>query len=121
MPGASVMFMAAALSMAEVYDVTISLSWLLTALFITAVLAIAAPPVPGSTLTCYTLLFVQLGVPAEAVAITTALNVVLEFTATAVDLFVLQMGLTVVGGSLDMLDGDTLRRGGRKPAKAGRA
>ncbi len=110
MPGAAVTLLAAALGMAEVYGVTISPSWLLTALFITAVLAIAAPPVPGSALTCYTLLFVQLGVPAEAVAITTALNVVLEFTSTAVNLFGLQMALTLVGNSLDMLDTDTLHR-----------
>ncbi len=117
MPGAAVTLLAAALGMAEVYDVTISPSWLLTALFITAVLAIAAPPVPGSALTCYTLLFVQLGVPAEAVAITTALNVVLEFTSTAVNLFGLQMALTLVGSSLDMLDEKALRQG-KRPAGA---
>ncbi len=121
MPGAAVTLLAAALGMAEVYGVTISPSWLLTALFITAVLAIAAPPVPGSALTCYTLLFVQLGVPAEAVAITTALNVVLEFTSTAVNLFGLQMALTLVGNSLDMLDADALRRDGREAAESKRA
>ncbi len=109
MPGAAVLFLAAGLCMAEIYGVAITPAWLLTALFICVMLAIAAPPVPGSTLTCYTLLFTQLGMPMEAVAIMTALNVILEFLATASDLFCLQMVLTDLGGSLEMLDMDTLR------------
>ncbi len=109
MPGASVLFLVAGFCMAETYGVAITPAWLLTALFICVMLAIAAPPVPGSTLTCYTLLFTQLGMPMEAVAIMTALNVILEFLATASDLFCLQLALTDLGGSLDMLDIDTLR------------
>ncbi len=109
MPGASVLFLVAGFCMAEIYGVPITPAWLLTALFICVMLAIAAPPVPGSTLTCYTLLFTQLGMPMEAVAIMTALNVILEFLATASDLFCLQLALTDLGGSLDMLDVDTLR------------
>ena len=109
MPGGVVMFLVAALCMAEVYGVAITPAWLLTALFICVMLAIAAPPVPGSALTCYTLLFTQLGMPMEAVAIMTALNVILEFLATSSDLFCLQMALTDLGGSLDMLDIKTLR------------
>lgn len=109
MPGAVVMFLVASLCMAEIYGVAITPAWLLTALFISVMLAIAAPPVPGSSLTCYTLLFTQLGIPMEAVAIITALNVILEFIATSSDLFCLQLALTDLGGSLDMLDMDTLR------------
>ncbi len=111
MPGAAVLFLAAGLCMAEVYDVPITPAFLLTALFIGVMLAIAAPPVPGSALTCYTLLFAQLGVPMEAVAIMTALNVIFEFLATASDLFCLQLALTDLGGELEMLDTDTLRSG----------
>lgn len=109
MPGAALLFLAAGLCMAEIYDVPITPAFLLTAFFICVMLAIAAPPVPGSALTCYTLLFTQLGVPMEAVAIMTALNVILEFLATASDLFCLQLALTDLGGELEMLDVDTLR------------
>ena len=95
--------------MAETYGVAITPAWLLTLLFISVMLAIAAPPVPGAALTCYTLLFTQLGMPMEAVAIMTALNVILEFVATALNLFGLQLALTDLGGSLEMLDMETLR------------
>lgn len=110
MPGAAVIFLAAGLCMAEVYGVPISPAWLISALLITVVLAVAAPPVPGGGLTCYTMLFLQLNIPAEAVAITLALNVILEFFGTAVNLFCLQAELVELAGSLDRLDVETLRR-----------
>lgn len=109
MPGASVIFLSAGLCMAEVYGVPISPTWLISALLITVVLAVAAPPVPGGALTCYTMLFLQLDIPSEAVAITIALNVILEFFGTAVDLFCLQAELVELAGSLDRLDVETLR------------
>lgn len=109
MPGAAVIFLAAGLCMAEVYGVPISPAWLVSALIITVVLAVAAPPVPGGGLTCYTMLFLQLNIPAEAVAITIALNVILEFFGTAVNLFCLQAELVELAGALDRLDVDTLR------------
>ena len=109
MPGAAVQLLVSGLCMAEIYDVPITPAWLLTALFICVMLAIAAPPVPGAPLTCYTLLFTQLGVPMEAVAVMTALNVILEFLSTAANLICLQMALTDLGGSLEMLDVETLR------------
>ena len=108
MPGAAILFLAAGLCMAEVYGIAISLSWLITALRIIVVLAVAAPPVPGGALTCYTILFLQLNIPAEAIAIVIALNVVLEFVATAVNLSCLQMELVELSASLDMLDREKL-------------
>lgn len=54
-----------------------------TAFLISIVLAVAAPPIPGGALTCYTILFVQLKIPMEVMAVTIALNVILEFATTA--------------------------------------
>ena len=109
MPGASILFLAAGICMAEVYGVSLSITWLITALIITVVLAIAAPPVPGGALTCYTILFMQLEIPPEAIAITIALNLILEFAATAVNLFCLQTELIELSASLDILDYAKLR------------
>ena len=60
--------------------------------------------------TIYTILFLQLNIPAEAIAIVIALNVVLEFVATAVNLSCLQMELVELAASLDMLDREKLLR-----------
>ena len=110
MIGGCILFMTAAMCMAEVYGVTISLNWLLTALFISVVLAIATPPIPGGSLTCYTLLFLQLNIPAEAVPIIIAVEVIMDFICTAVNLLCLQTELVELAGDLNMLDYDKLRK-----------
>ena len=109
MPGAIVLFIAAAFGMAETYGVAITPIWMLTVFIISVILAIAAPPVPGAALTCYTILFMQLGIPAEAIAVVIALNVILEFVATAVNLFCLQTELVEISGSLQTLKTEVLR------------
>lgn len=109
MPGAIVLFVAAAFGMAEAYGVAITPIWMLTVFVISVILAIAAPPVPGAALTCYTILFMQLGIPTEAIAVVIALNVILEFAATAVNLFCLQTELVELSGSLQTLRLDVLR------------
>ena len=110
MLGGSMMFMAAALCMAEIYGISISPTWLLTALIISVVLAIAAPPIPGGALTCYTMLFVQLNIPSEAIPLIIALNVITEFFGTAVNVLCLQTDLVELAGDLNMLDYDKLRK-----------
>ena len=109
MPGAIVLFVAAAFGMAETYGVAITPTWMFTVFIISVILAIAAPPVPGAALTCYTILFMQLGIPTEAIAVVIALNVILEFVATAVNLFCLQTELVELSGSLQTLKTEVLR------------
>ncbi|MCI8371541.1 MAG: dicarboxylate/amino acid:cation symporter [Lachnospiraceae bacterium] len=103
-PGAAVLFLSAGICMAGLYGVPVTPAWLFLAWLTTVVLSIAAPPVAGGGLTCFTILFMQLGIPTEAIALTVALNVILEFPATAVNLFCLQAELVDSSGSLGMLD-----------------
>lgn len=109
MPGAAIQFFCVGICMAESFDVMITPIWLVTLFIIALVLSIAAPPVPGGALTCYTILIMQLGIPGEAIPIAIALNVILEFIATAVNLFCLQTELTELAGGLDVLDTEILR------------
>lgn len=110
MPGAIIMFLTSGLCMGELYRVEMSPGWLVTALLISVVLAVASPPVPGGGLTCYTMLFAQLNIPAEAVSIAITLDVVLDFVVTAVNVLCLQTELVELAGGLDMLDVKTLRK-----------
>lgn len=104
MPGAIILFLSAGLCLAEAYRVTVSPALVLNAAIISFVLAVAAPPVPGGALTCYTMLVMQLGLPSEAIAIAIAFNVILEFVTTAVNVASLQLELVELAGSLGMLD-----------------
>lgn len=110
MPGAITMFLAAGLCMGELYHVEMSPGWLVSALLIAVVLAVAAPPVPGGALTCYTMLFTQLNVPTEAITIAITLNIIMDFVATAVNVLCLQTELVELAGGLEMLDTEALRQ-----------
>ena len=55
------------------------------------------------------MLFVQLNIPAEAISAIIALNVIMEFFATAVNLLCLQTELVELAGDLNMLDYNKLR------------
>ena len=109
-PGYSMMFMVVALCMAEIYGVSIAPTWLLTAVIISLILALAAPPIPGGPITCFTMLFAQLNIPIEALPLIIALNVLMDFFGTAFNLLCLQTELVELAGDLNMLDYDKLRK-----------
>ena len=110
MPSAIIVYLTVSLSMAEAWGVPITSSWLMIAAFISVILAIATPPIPGGGLTCYTMLFLQLQIPTEAIGITIALNMFLEFIATATNIACLQMELTELSAEMHMLDTACLRK-----------
>ena len=84
--------------------------WPLLVLLGAGVLAVAASPVPGGALTCYTMLFTQLNVATEAITIAITLNIIMDFVATAVNILCLQTELVELAGGLDMLDVEALRQ-----------
>lgn len=108
-PGISVQLFSIGIAMAEMYGMGVSLPWLAALILVSVMISIAAPPVPGGGLTCYTILVLQMGIPSEAVSIAVALNVIFEFVATATNIFSIQAELIGISGSLDMLDKDILR------------
>lgn len=46
------------------------------------VFAIVVPPVPGGMLSCFSLMFAELGIPTEALALVAALDVILDYPST---------------------------------------
>lgn len=109
-PGGAVGFLLLALGLAEFYGVSMSASWVVTGVLTAGLLAIAAPPVPGGSLTCYTVLLTQLGIPAEAVGLAVAGNVILDFFMTSCGLSCLQAELMLSADKLGMLDRERLKK-----------
>lgn len=108
-PGAVVGFSGVCLCMAVNYGVAITPAWLVTMAVVVGLLAMAAPPIPGGALTCYTVMFTQLGIPVEAVALAVAINSLVDFIMTANNLTCLQIEAVAVSGKLGMLDKECLR------------
>lgn len=98
MPSVAVAFVATCLCMAENFGTAITPAWLLTMIVVTGLLSLAMPPIPGGALTCYTVMFTQLGIPGEALALAVAINSMIDFIATASNLTCLQVEVTTVAG-----------------------
>ena len=87
MPCSAVVLMATCVGIANISGTTISFSWIITAVIISIVLAVATPPIPGSALMVYSLLFTQMNFPAEYIGATIALGVVTDNIVTSSNLF----------------------------------
>jgi len=109
-PATALYFIVICIYTAEVYGVECSLTWFILAIFTAVVLAIAAPPIPGGTLTCYTIMFVQLGLPEEAIVVALALDVLCDFIATGMNMFCLQTELLIQAKKMGMINEKVLRK-----------
>ncbi len=107
-PGFVVGLFAVALCMAEYYGVPITPQFLVMAVLTLGLLSMATPPIPGGTLSVFTVMFAQLGIPAGAVALAVAANAILDFFMTAAGLACLQVQVMLAAESVGMLDKDQL-------------
>ena len=109
-PGAAAGFLLLAFGLAEFYGVAMSPAWVVTGVLVSGMLAAAAPPIPGGSLTCYTVLLTQLGIPEEGIALAIAANVILDFFMTSCGIACLQSALAMAAGRLGMLDRAILQK-----------
>ena len=86
-PGVAVLFWFSAVSTAESEHIDVSLTWMITALFMCIVLSAAAPPVPGGMSASFTILFAQLGLPEASIAVILSLTSILDFLVTGTNIF----------------------------------
>lgn len=110
MPSTAINFMVCAVYMAAYYKVNVSLLWFIIAIILCTFVAVATPPVPGGAVAAYAVIFSQLGIPSEAVAIVVTLDILFDFIATAFDGAFLQLELIRQADENKMLNFNTLRK-----------
>ncbi|MCQ2356097.1 MAG: dicarboxylate/amino acid:cation symporter, partial [Methanocorpusculum sp.] len=108
-PGHAAIFFCVCLFMADYYAVPITLSWIFMAILTSGLLALAVPPVPGGGIACYSILFLQLGIPVEALGIAVVLEILLDFLSTALNMVAVPIDMVQVAAKLDMLDEEKLK------------
>ncbi len=89
-PACTIVFIFSSLFMANQYGVQISVVWVIIAIVLSIILVGTMPNVPGASVAVITLLYSQLGIPAEGLAIIIAINAILQFLTVAVDMWCLQ-------------------------------
>ena len=109
-PGYCIVFTACSLFTAHMYGVEVTWAWLLAAFLLSFILSVATPPVLGGTTVCFSVLFSQLGIKAEALAMIISVNAVFEFLTVAVNNYCLQSQIVMLGNKFGKLDRDRLRK-----------
>ena len=108
-PGIAFFFISAALYTAEQFGITISGVLLISAMIVCTILSSATPPIPGGALASFSVLFVQLGLPTESLAVVLALNTLVEFPRTALNIAAGQFELILAADRFSLLDKEKLR------------
>ncbi len=94
---------------AATYGVSCSVGWLVIAVIVSAVIALSTPPIPGGAAASYALLFAQMGIPEEALALVLILDIITDFFVTAFESYILPISLVNIADSVGQLDKDILR------------
>jgi len=110
MPLAAIEFLSISMIMAQEYSVAITPVWIATAVFVCGILSIATPPIPGGALSILTVLFLQLNIPAEALAIAISIDLLTDYIVTAGDITCLQEELVLCAAQTGNLNIDKLRK-----------
>ena len=108
MPSSATYFTVIICSLAELYQVPVSLSWMIMAVFICTLIAIAMPPIPGADILCYTLLFSALGIPADALVPATAIGITIDYLNTGTNVTLMMFQIACDAKRLKCLDRETL-------------
>ncbi len=109
MPHAVALFLVVPLFISQLYGVELTVGSLILCLINAVVLSVAAPPIPGGAVSCFTLMFLQIGIPLEGISLAIAALAVLDFTSTAGQLNALLVQLTHGAHHLGMLDKEILQ------------
>ena len=108
-PTVSILYFTMAIYTAEVFAVPTSISWFASAFFMSIILGVATPPIPGGTLASISVLFAQLHLPMDGMALVMALNVLLDFIETPTDLIGGQTMLILSANRFKLIDKEVLR------------
>ena len=94
---------------AAVYHVHCSATWIVLAVVVSAIVAVATPPIPGGGAVAYAILFAQMGIPTEAMAVAFTIDMLTDFAITAFEMFCLPFSLVHSAVRLGMIDMKKLR------------
>ena len=108
-PGYCIVFIASSLFTAGMYGIEVTWSWVAAAFLLSFILSVATPPVMGGTTVCFSILFTQLGLNSQALAMIISINAFFEFMTVAVNTYCLQSQIVLLGNAVGELDIEKLR------------
>ena len=110
MPSGAIQFFIISLCTGQSFGTEITIVWIIISIITSTILAIATPPIPGGGLSCYTILFAQLGIPSAGIALVISIELLMDAFLTACNLAFLQTELVLSAKKLNLLDEAKLRK-----------
>lgn len=89
--------------------VDITLLWILTAIILSLILQVAAPPIPGINLLSYIVIMDQLGIGREYVIYAMIFDIIFNMFAAAANQMMLQLDMILQADHMGLLEHDILR------------
>ncbi len=109
-PDMVITFIIVPMFLTTVYSVEISVTTIILCFLNAIILSVATPPVAGCALSLYTLIFIQIGIPLEALPLAIAAQTILDFPGTANKNYDMVIQLTHTADKINMLDKDILTK-----------
>ena len=109
-PGFALYHLLLAFYLGEVSQVPCSPQWVITAVLISGIMAMASPPVPGGGAIAMSVMFSQLGIPDELIGLALTVDILADFIETATDTVFRHTTLPGLAHSLGMIDRDVLEK-----------
>ena len=112
MPGLATEFAVLIYSMAQLFSVEIGLIQIIMGILIITILTVAVPPIAGSVAMVFGILFTQMGIPVEAIALAVTCDVFYDFLDCAINNSVGILECAMQADKFGMLDHDVLKKQG---------
>lgn len=86
------------------YGLGADLTWYVRLGLVSFLYSVVAPPVPGGMLVCFGLMFGELGIPSSALALVTALSVIMDYVLTCFRVGAIMNTVLDAGCTMDTVD-----------------
>ena len=93
---------------ARIYNVTLTLFWVISAVILAVILFVATPPVPGANLLAYVVFFAALGIPTEALMSAMIFDIIFGIFAGAGNQMLLQAEMAPQAKRIGIIDKEKL-------------
>jgi len=91
-----------------IFNVECSISWIIMAVIVATITAIATPPIPGGGTIAYTMILTQMGISLDGLAIVLAVDMITDFLITAANMTCVQLSLINIASHFNMIDKEKL-------------
>lgn len=106
----SLEYVLAALYITNIEGIEISIGWLIILAVVSAITAIATPPIPGGSSIAFTLLFSQLGLPLENLGVILGLDMIVDFFTTGCNVYCIPLALSTVANRFGLINREILEK-----------